>query len=205
MPPRNAGSVLHVAEPLENSVCIASPVGHDLPVHDSLAVRTTAADDRASVLRLVREAFSDVSRDGHQEVTIVEDTWALGATVGPIDLVAVDGNEIVGHVLGARGNLGEHHVLAVAPLAVAPHQGHGVGTTLIRELLTIADGAGWPMAVLLGDPAYYQRFGFEPAATFGIVYPPVGRDNPHFQVRRLRAYDESCRGTFRYCWEQPEF
>ena len=169
----------------------------------AVGVRATVVGDHAAVLALVRSAFADDTRDGHEEVDIVEQTWALGDGVGPIDLVAVDHEVIVGHVLGARGTLEAHTPIAIAPLAVAPeHQGRGVGTQLMLELLARADHAGWPMAVLLGDPAYYRRFGFEPSGPRGIVYEPVGAGDPHFQVRPLRAYDARMRGTFVYCWEQ---
>jgi len=171
-------------------------------VDDALTVRATHPDDHAPVLELVRAAFSDATRDGQEEVTIVEATWRLGSTVRPIDLVAVEAGEVVGHVLGATGDLGGREVMAVAPLAVAPaHHGRGVGTALMHELLATAERGSWPMVLLLGDPAYYGRFGFEAASRYGIVYPPVGADSPHFLIRTLRSVDESCRGSFRYCWE----
>ena len=55
--------------------------------------------------------------------------------------------------------------------------------------------------MLLGDPAYYGRFGFEPAGPLGLSYPPVGAGNPHFQARQLPGYAEALRGEFSYCWE----
>lgn len=168
-------------------------------------LRPTVDRDHDVLLALVRSAFSDERRDGQEEVDIVVNTWKLGTIACAIDLVAVVGDAIVGHVLGARGSLGDHEVIAVAPLAVSPsHQGRGIGTALMREFLVQADDAHWPMAVLLGSPAYYGRFGFEPSGPLGIVYSPVGAGNPHFQVRRLTSYDASFRGTFAYCWEQQE-
>ena len=167
-------------------------------------VRSTTSADRAAVLALVLTAFSDDTRTGDEEVDIVVNTWELGTTVQPIDLVAVDGDTIAGHVLGARGTVGETEALAVAPLAVAPsHQRRGVGTALMHELLVRADDAGWSLVVLLGRPAYYSRFGFEPASQFGITYAPVGFGNPHFQARPLRAFTHSSPGMFTYCWEHP--
>ncbi len=169
----------------------------------SLIVRSTTPADRDVVLDLVRTAFSDDTRTGDEEVDIIVATWALGTAARPIDLVAVDDQTIAGHVLGARGALGNDELLAVAPLAVAPnHQGRGVGTALMHELLTRADGADWPMAVLLGRPEYYSRFGFEPAGQFGITYAPVGAGNPHFQARPLRGFRHVSPGMFTYCWEQ---
>jgi len=72
----------------------------------------------------------------------------------------------------------------------------------MTELIDRADRQGWRLLALLENPAYYRRFGFEPAAPLGIVYPPV--DSPAFQVRRLGTYDPSWRGTFTYAWEWPQ-
>lgn len=129
-------------------------------------------------------------------------TWSLGAAPPELELVAVAGEEIVGHTMAARGRLGEREALGLAPLAVAPQrQRQGFGSALVVELLRRAEAAAWPMVLLLGNPKYYGRFGFEPASRWGIDYAGVAPDDPHFQVRRLRGFDSSWRGTFRYCWE----
>jgi putative acetyltransferase len=199
--PQNAGSRASNHEIWWN---LAHGLGDDSSVAVSLTVRSTVVDDHSAVLEVVRSAFSDDVRDGTEEVDIVVDTWALGQEMRPIDLVAGDRDAIVGHVLGARGTFGVSEAIAVAPLSVAPNrQGRGVGTRLMHEFLDRADEENWPLAVLLGSPAYYSRFGFEPASQFGITYEPVGQGNPHFQARRLRAFTESPPGTFNCCWEPP--
>ena len=168
-------------------------------------VRDVEQRDRDAVLALVQEAFTGDGRDGHEEVDIVEATWRLAASPEGLDLVAANQGRVVGHALGARGDLAGRTLVAVAPLAVAPPwQGRGVGKALMEEMLRRADAQAWPAVVLLGAPAYYGRFGFEPSGPLGITYPPVGHDNPHFQVRRLSHFDPSLRGEFMYCWEQPE-
>jgi predicted N-acetyltransferase YhbS len=135
-------------------------------------------------------------------VDIVRATWSLGAAPAGLDIVAVAGDEIVGHTIAARGRLGEHEALGLAPLAVAPHrQRQGIGSALVVELLRRAEAAAWPMVFVLGDPKFYGRFGFEPAGRWGIDYAGIGPDDPHFQVRLLKELDSSWRGTFRYCWE----
>lgn len=152
----------------------------------SWRIRTTGADDRQAVLAVVRGAFSTKGRDGEAEVDIVARTWALAAGPDHLDLVAVDDGAVVAHALGAVGDLEGTAGIAVAPLCVTPsRQGEGIGSALMTELIARAEAAGWPMVLLLGDPRFYQRFGFEPAGPLGISYRPVGRDNPHFQVRRL--------------------
>lgn len=165
-----------------------------------MKVRTATPDDLDDILAVVRQAF----RGGDDEVGIVDDVRRLGAAIPDLELVATVADEtVVGHVLTSRGDLDGRPSAAVAPLAVLPDwQGRGVGTALMTALIDRADAQGWPLLALLGNPAYYGRFGFEPAKGLGMAYPPV--DSPAFQVRRLTAYDPAWRGTFTYAWEQPQ-
>jgi putative acetyltransferase len=167
-----------------------------------LSIRVAAQSDRDAIIKVVRDAFSPDGQDGQEEVDIVVNTWTLEAALNGLELVAVKEGSVVGYVLGARGDLGGREVVAVAPLAVSTsYQRRGAGSALMRELADRADAARYPLIVLLGNPAYYNRFGFEPSSPLGISYPKVGDGDPHFQVRRLTAYDSSYRGRFTYCWE----
>lgn len=168
----------------------------------SWTIRAAATNDRDAIVTVVRDAFSNGGRDGHEELKIVRDTWSLGAQADGLELVAIEDGEVLGHALGAHGDLGGRDVVAVAPLAVTPsRQRRGIGIALMTELVRRANAAGWPLVALLGSPAYYSRFGFEPSSPLGITYPPVGAGNPDFQVRKLSAYDPSFAGDFTYCWE----
>jgi putative acetyltransferase len=60
-----------------------------------------------------------------------------------------------------------------------------------------ADALNEPAIALLGDPAYYGRFGFVLAAPLGVL-PPVPEWTPHFKLRPLNAWDGESRGIFRY-------
>ena len=167
-------------------------------------VRPFRPGDEDAVLAVVLAAFTGPGRDGSEEVDIVRRTWQCAAPDARLELVAVEGEALVAHLAAAPGTLDGHptDVAGVAPVCVAPeHQRRGVGTMLLRELVSQADTRGWPLLVLLGDPAYYVRFGFGPAGARGLWYAPVGRDDPHFQARPLARDDGSRRGQFGYCWE----
>jgi putative acetyltransferase len=93
-------------------------------------------------------------------------------------------------------------MVGLAPVGVLPeYQGQGVGSRLIRAGLEACREAGYDAVVLLGEPDYYSRFGFERASAhgFGNEY---GVDH-EFMVMELRseALDGSG-GTVRY---RPEF
>jgi putative acetyltransferase len=161
--------------------------------------------DEAAILHVVADAFSyDGTRDPDEALTIVRDTWTARRGLALIELVADEGGTIVGHLQAAPGRLDgvATPVAGVAPVCVGtPSQGRGVGAALMAALIGAAEDRRWPLLVLLGDPAYYGRFGFEPAGPRGLAYAPVGADNPHFQARPLEHYDASWRGNFTYCWE----
>jgi putative acetyltransferase len=164
-----------------------------------------ARPGEAGILRVVEDAFSyDGTRDPEEELTIVRGTWSARQSLPLIELVADQGGTVVGHVQAAPGRLdgADTPVAGVAPVCVGPSsQGHGVGSALMNALIGAAEAHRWPLLVLLGDPAYYDRFGFEPAGPLGLDYAPVGAGNPYFQARRLTSYRSSLRGEFTYCWE----
>ena len=106
--------------------------------------------------------------------------------------------EVIGHVLCTRGHAGQAPALGLGPLSVRPDcQRRGVGTALMHAVLGAADALGEPLVALLGDPAYYGRFGFRPGAHHRIT-PPDPEWQPHFQVRVLTGHQPSVRGMFTY-------
>lgn len=68
----------------------------------------------------------------------------------------------------------------------------------MRAVLTAAEGGGWVLVALLGEPEYYGRFGFVASSVHGIE-PPDPAWGPYFQVRVLAATPPpDVSGTFRY-------
>jgi putative acetyltransferase len=180
--------------------------GHGGPVTVTTTIRPARPPDATAILAVVADAFSYGGiRDPNEELAIVRGTWTTQKNGPLIELVADENGTIVGHLQAAPGSLdGEPTPVAgVAPVCVGTqHQRSGIGSALMAALIDAATDRHWPLLVLLGDPAYYGRFGFEPAAPLGLSYPPVGTDNPHFQARKLPGYAEALRGEFSYCWEK---
>lgn len=168
-------------------------------------IRPSGPDDAAGILDVVGDAFSyRGTRDASEELAIVRGTWSAQNARPLVELVADDGGTVVGHLQAAPGFLdgAPTPVAGVAPVCVGTaHQGRGVGSALMLALARTAEERHWPLLVLLGDPAFYRRFGFEPAGPLGVTYPPVGAANPHFQARRLPGYSSALQGAFSYCWE----
>jgi predicted N-acetyltransferase YhbS len=168
-------------------------------------IRQADPDDAPGILTVVADAFSyGGTRDPSEEIAIVRGTWSARRGRPLLELVADVRGTIVGHLQAAPGALAGRptRIAGVAPVCVgAAHQGRGIGSALVGALIDAATDQHWPLLVLLGDPDYYERFGFGPAAPLGLSYPPVGAANPHFQARKLPGYAEASRGEFSYCWE----
>ncbi len=45
----------------------------------------------------------------------------------------------------------------------------GIAADLVKEGLSSLGELGYPACVVLGDPNYYQRFGFEAASEYGFT------------------------------------
>jgi putative acetyltransferase len=167
-----------------------------------MLVRTETPDDFDATRRIHTEAFARSGRDGPvaPEVALTDELRCTTAYIPELSLVAIAGSQPVGHVISTRATIGPDAcpVLGLGPLGVLPsHQRQGVGIALMEEMIERVESMGEPMIVLLGDPAYYSRFGFESSSKFGID-PPVSGWAPHFQVRPGRTYDASVRGLFTY-------
>jgi putative acetyltransferase len=76
----------------------------------------------------------------------------------------------------------------LGPLAVAPaRQGMGIGSALVRCGLVRMKQAGVALVCVLGDPAYYGRFGFRPETNVAPPYPLPEEWRDAWQSARLEA------------------
>jgi putative acetyltransferase len=132
------------------------------------------------------------------ETELVKRLRADDGWLPALSLVAVADDELVGHVVCTRGYLDDRPALGLGPISVLPdHQRAGIGHALMHSVLGAADATDEPLVCLLGDPAFYRRFGFAAASTLGILAPDPAWGT-HFQARMLSACPSGLTGTFRY-------
>jgi putative acetyltransferase len=165
----------------------------------AVAIRPETADDHAAVAAVVTAAFAS---EAHAR--LVAELRAEPSYRPTRALVAVDSGRVVGFVLVtdaalvADGAVGR--VANLSPLAVTPdHQGSGIGGTLVAAVLAACEVVGEPAVVLEGDPGYYGRLGFEPAAPHGLVLPlPHWAPPEAAQLHRLRGWTGRLAGVVTY-------
>lgn len=95
-----------------------------------------------------------------------------GVCVPPLCWALSEDDRLFGVIQCWPVRIGDTPLVLVGPVAVAPdQQGSGVGTQLMHVMLEQAEKLGNPPMVMIGDPEYYQRFGFTANATGGWTLP----------------------------------
>jgi putative acetyltransferase len=125
-------------------------------------IRSENQDDLDAIHKLVAAAFQRPD-----EALLIDRVRSEGTSV--ISLVAVDGDEIVGHILFSR-MVAPFRALGLGPVSVNPNRRRaGIGSLLIRTGLDQARQAGWQGVFVYGDPKFYSRFGFDPDLAQGFI------------------------------------
>ncbi|MEM1059913.1 MAG: N-acetyltransferase [Verrucomicrobiota bacterium] len=131
---------------------------------------------------------------------------------GLLSMVAEQEGKLVGHVLFSPvvletpGEKDDLLGMGLAPLAVnSRRRGEGIGRKLVENALLVLQVRGCNFVVVLGDPDYYGRFGFEPAENHGITCQWKGVPEGAFQIILLNtSVLGNSRGRARYRREFSE-
>jgi putative acetyltransferase len=142
---------------------------------DALNIRPERPEDAAAVRALLDAAFG-----GDTESKVVERLRADGDFV--LSLVAENGEGIAGYAgfprLVLRLDERNVPVAGLAPVGVSPPlQRRGIGGALIHDGLARLRDRAERLVFVLGDPAYYGRFGFTVMEGFVSRYA-----GPYFQT-----------------------
>jgi putative acetyltransferase len=128
-------------------------------------IRSEKPQDADGVRRVHQAAFPSAV-----EAELVDRLRAHGKAA--VSLVAEDGGQIVGHIVFSPVTFDPPLAVTafgLAPMAVlADHWKHGVGRRLVQNGLAECHAQGACLVVVLGEPDYYERFGFERASRHGL-------------------------------------
>ena len=135
------------------------------PPDTQFLVRESKACEQARVEAIYPLAFPD-----EDLVPLLRDLWREPEHI--LSLVAERDDVLVAHAIFTRCSLSPEpaSLALLGPIAVQPdQQGRGAGSALILEGFRRLREEGAAMVCVLGDPAYYSRFGFEASRS---VEPP---------------------------------
>ena len=154
-------------------------------------MRTASPTDLPAIVRLLDQCFTPSRYASRLVSALVERERPLH------HWVVEDAHGLLAYVAYTRA-LREHTTIGfhLAPVAVRPdRQRRGYGTDLLKRTLRTPPIAGSAIFVL-GEPSYYQRFGFEPVSNPTCPFDP---GNKHFMAMNYKGGD-----TFTVGYE-PEF
>ncbi len=135
-----------------------------------MMIRAERPEDAAGIEAVTVAAFAGHPHSNQTEHVIVARLRADSALT--LSLVAEEGGEVVGHIAFSPVSIddGAADWYGLGPVSVSPAaQGKGIGSALIREGLDRMAAAGAKGCVVMGDPAFYKKFGFRNED--GIVFP----------------------------------
>ncbi|UQA57280.1 GNAT family N-acetyltransferase [Polyangium aurulentum] len=165
-----------------------------------VVLRPELPTDAPAVHRVNELAFGRV-----EEASLVDALRRADAVT--LSLVAELEGRVVGHILFSPVDIdrddGRDSAVGLAPMAVLPEaQRHGIGSQLVRAGLDRLRAAGHGAVVVLGHTAFYPRFGFAPAARFGLRWEVPGHDEAFMAVELVPGFLGTRAGVVRY---RPEF
>jgi putative acetyltransferase len=138
-----------------------------------MIIRRETPEEFPQIYDLVRVAFETAQISNGEEQNFVNHLRAGGNYIPELALVAEEDGQLIGHIMLTKtsitGDDREFPTLLLGPIAVVlERRNKGVGSRLIQESSRLARELGHQSAILVGNPAYYHRFGFKTAADFGI-------------------------------------
>ena len=134
-----------------------------------MLIRDEQAGDEDAIRQLVAAAFRDHPHSDQRERLLIDALRSSGALT--LSLVAEENGTPIGHIAFSPVKIGgtSQNWCGLGPVAVTPaRQRSGIGQALVRTGLARLKSTGAAGCVVLGDPAFYNRFGFtaRPQLTF---------------------------------------
>ena len=130
-------------------------------LHELVKIRAEGAGDIAGIRAVHVAAFADEPYSQQTEHLIVDELRAAGAL--RVSLVAECEARVVGHIAFSPVMIDgvDLRWYALGPVGVLPPmQRQGIGSRLVRAGLDHLRRFGAEGCVLVGESAYYERFGF---------------------------------------------
>lgn len=139
-----------------------------------MKIRSETKSDIDSIEKVTIDAFLDAPHTDNTEQLIVRELRHADALT--ISLVAEHQGDIIGHLAVSAVKVSDKTEgwFGLGPISVTPNkQKSGVGSKLTNKALEILKKTGASGCVVLGDPAYYSRFGFVPEKSLVLTGVPA--------------------------------
>ena len=140
-----------------------------------MIIRNETKEDIEAISNITIAAFQNLQISNQTEQFIIHELREANALT--ISLVAEIDGQIVGHIAFSSVKIsdGSKNWLGLGPISVMPNlQRQGIGKSLVNEGLSLLKAQGGKGCALVGDPGYYQQFGFRNIP--GLIYEGVTQE-----------------------------
>ncbi|MCK4752545.1 MAG: N-acetyltransferase [Planctomycetes bacterium] len=141
-----------------------------------MIIRKETQSDVGEISNITKLAFENPPYSNNTEHFIINALRAANALT--VSLVAENDGKVVGHIAFSPVNFsdGSENWYGLGPISVVPYcQRQGIGTKLVNEGLNLLKDQDAKGCVLVGDPNYYERFGFR--SPDGLRHDGVPQEN----------------------------
>lgn len=145
----------------------------------TIKIRHETPNDVSAIEAVTIAAFANAPHTSHTEQFIVRALRAADKLA--LSLVAEERGHVIGHVALSPVTIADGNGqqtegwYGLGPISVLPErQGQGIGSRLMEQALAELRTMQAAGCVLLGDPAYYKRFGFQAHAGLQLLGVPPG-------------------------------
>ena len=140
-----------------------------------MVIRRETPEEFSQIYNLVKVAFQTAKVTDGDEQDFVNQLRSNGNYIPELALVAEENGKLIGHIMLTKtyivNSSNKYETLLLAPISVAlEYRNRAVGSNLIKESFKLAKEMGYTSVLLVGDPAYYHKFGFKAAVDFGIKH-----------------------------------
>lgn len=164
---------------------------------EGIEIRESTPGDWSSIEVLYPDAFPD-----EDLLPLLRELFQDAPSI--LSLVGIIGSSVVGHVIFTPCSVskGRDKVALLGPLGVASAwQRKGIGSALVQAGFERLENDGVSHVYVLGDPAYYRRFGFEPETNVMPPYSLPAEWREAWQSTSLLGAEPHARGTL--CLPKP--
>lgn len=170
-----------------------------------MIIRLEEEKDYFETENLTREAFWNVYREGCFEHLIIHNLRKDKSFAKELDYCIEIDNKIIANIVYAKGKLklengNIREILIFGPVSVLPeYQKKGYGEKLINYTIEKAKELGYDAIVIMGNPNYYKKFGFESCSKYKIYYEGLDKNEeaPFFMIKILNDNNiENLKGIY---------
>lgn len=138
-----------------------------------MILRQETEKDFQQIYDLVKVAFQTAKVSNEKEQDFINQLRVSSNYIPELALVAEKNDKMVGHIILTKTFIvnkdSKCETLFLGPVSVVlEYRNKGVGSALINQSINSAKEMGYKSVVLVGDPAYYKRFGFKKSIDYGI-------------------------------------